>query len=158
MFDDIEALVHLVDVNHIAAHRVARVSSNLLPLHFIVAIVWMVLAHIVLPSGSTSGRTGHTVVDAVLKTHRAYLLQTVVRNDVIAKDVHILLNHRTQILHQVLAVLHEVGVDVVLQSTYSIIVLDESAAGGFLHHVQHVLTVAHSIEESGQRTQVLSTA
>ena len=118
----------------------------------------MVLAHVVLPSGSTSGGTRHTVVDTVFEVHWTHLLQTVVRDDVVAKHIHILLNHRTQILHQVLAVLHEVRVDIVLKSTYSIIVLDESAAGGFLHHVEHVLAVAHSIKEGGQRAQVLGTA
>ena len=63
-------------------------------------------------------------------------------NDVVAKDIHILLNHRAQILAQLLTVLDEVRIDVVLKSTYSIIVLDKTSTSGLLHHVKHMLTVA----------------
>ena len=75
---------------------------------------------------------------------------------VITEDIHILLNHWAQILHQILAVLDEVRIDIVLQSTYSIIVLNQSATSGLLHAVQHVLTVAHTIQHTCKCAKVLS--
>ena len=145
-------------MHEVAVHRVAACQCALLPLHLVVHVVGVVLAHIVLPACSTSGRTSHSVVDAVLQTHRSALLEAVVSDDVVAEHVHVLLNHRAQVLHQVLHVLHEVRVDVGLQAADAVVVLDEASAGGLLHHVEHVLAVAHAIEERGQGTEVLSTA
>ena len=77
-------------------------------------------------------------------------------DDVITKHIKILLNGWTQILNKILTVLHEVRINVVLQSTYSIIVLNQTSTGGLLHAVQHMLTIAHAIQEGSQSTQVLS--
>ena len=143
-------------MNKITVHRVAAAQRTLLPLYLVIHVVGVVLAYIVLPTRSTSGRTRHSIADAILKAHRAAVLQAVMGDDVITKDVHILLNCRTQILHQVLAILHEVRVDVILQSSYSIIVLDQASTRGLLHAVQHMLTITHAVEHTRQGTQVLS--
>ena len=143
-------------MNEVTVHRVAAAECALLPLHLIVHIVWVVLAHIVLPARSTSGRTRNSIVDTILKTHRSAVLQTVVSDDIIAKHIHILLNGRTQILHQILTVLDEVRIDVVLQATYSIIVLNQASTCGLLHDVQHVLTVTHTIQHTCESAKVLS--
>ena len=79
-------------------------------------------------------------------------------DDVVAKHVHVFLNHRAQVLTELLHVVHEVRINVVLQSTYSVIVLNKASTGGLLHHVEHMLTVTHAIKEGSERTQVLSTA
>ena len=79
-------------------------------------------------------------------------------DDIVAEDIHILLDHRAQILAELLAVLDEVGVDVILKTTYAVVVLDESSTGCFLHHVEHMLAVAHAVEECGEGTEVLSAA
>ena len=80
------------------------------------------------------------------------------RNDIVAKHVDILLNDRLHVLHKVLHVLHEVGVDIVLQPTYSIVVLYQTASRGLLHTIQHMFTVTHRIKECCQGTHILSTA
>ena len=115
----------------------------------------MVLAHIVMPSCSTSCRAGNAIVHAVGQVHRSYALKPLVRDDVVAEHVQIFLYHGAQIRAQLLGVGNEVGVDVVLQSADAIIVLYESATGGFLHHVEHMLTVAHTVKEGRQGAQVL---
>ena len=140
----------------VAVHRVAACQRALLPLYLVVHVVRMVLAHVVLPTRSTTGRTRHGVVDTILKTHRATVLQTVVGNDIVTEDIHILLDGWTQILHEVLTVLDEVRIDVVLQTTNTVVVLNQAATRGFLHDIEHVLTVTHAIEHTGQCTQVLS--
>ena len=115
----------------------------------------MVLADIVLPSCGTSGRTGDAVVDTVLKIHVAHTFKTLVSDDVVTEDIEILLYERTEIFAECLGVLHEVRVDVGLQTTYSIIVLDESSARSLLHDVEHMLTVTHTVEECCQGAEVL---
>ena len=140
----------------VAVHRVATSQCALLPLHLVVHIVWVVLTHITLPTRSTSGRTSHCIRDTVFLAHWSALLQSVVCNHVVTKHIHVLLNHGSQVLHQCLHVLYKVRIDVVLQSTYSIIVLDQTSTSGLLHTVQHMLTVAHAIQEGSQGTQVLS--
>ena len=116
----------------------------------------MVLTYIVLPTRSTSGRTRHSVTDTILETHRTTVLQTVVGNDVVTEDVHILLNRRTQILHQILTVLNEVRIDIILQSADTIVVLNQTSTCGLLHHVKHMLTVTHTIKHTSKSTEVLS--
>ena len=76
-------------------------------------------------------------------------------NHVVAEYVEVLLNHRTEILAEGLHVLNEVRVDICLQTTDTVVVLDQTATGCLLHDVQYVLTVAHAVEECGQGTQVL---
>ena len=115
----------------------------------------MVLAHVVVPASSTSGRTGEGVVDGVFETHRTAVLQTLVGDDVVAEDVEILLYHRSEVLAESLHVLDEVGVDIVLESADAVVALDESASRGLLHDVEQVLTVSHAVEEGRQRAQVL---
>ena len=151
-----QALVHLVDVDEVTVHRITATECTLLPLHLVVHVVRMVLTHVVLPARGTSGRTGHGIVDTILKTHRATVLQTVVGDDIVTKHIHILLNRRTQILHQILTVLDEVGIDIILQTSDTVIVLNQASASSLLHDVQHVLTVAHAIQHTGEGTQILS--
>ena len=139
----------------VAVHRVATGHGYLLPLHLVVEIVRMTLTCIVLPSGSTSGRTGHAVVDTVLKTHRTNACKTVVCDDVVAEYVEIFLNHRTQILAELLGVLHELRIDVSLAATDAIVVLDKASARCLLHDVEHVLTVTHTVEERCESAEVL---
>ena len=115
----------------------------------------MALTGIVLPTGSTSGRTCHAVVDTILKTHRTNAHKTVVSDNVVAEHVEILLDHRTQILAELLCVLHKLRVDVGLETADAVVVLDKASACCLLHHVEHVLTVAHAVEECCQGTQVL---
>ena len=118
----------------------------------------MVLAHVALPARGTSCRASHAVADAVFLRHRAYVLETLVGDDVVAEHVDILLDDRLHVGNELLHVLHEVGVDVVLQSTYSIIVLNQASARGLLHAVQHMLAVAHGIEERRECAHILGTA
>ena len=139
----------------VAVHGVAARHRYLLPLHLVVHVVRMALAGVVLPVGGTSCRTRHAVVDAVLAVHRTHANKTVVRNHVVAEHVEILLNHRAQILAELLGVLHKLRVDVGLESADAVVVLDESSAGCLLHHVEHVLAVAHAVEEGGQGAEVL---
>ena len=153
-----QTLVHLPDMTGIAVHGVAARHGNLLPLHLVVHIIRMVLAHIILPAGSTSCRTRHGIRDTILLAHRSYLLKALVGDDVITEHIHILLNDGLHILDEILHVLHEVRIDIILQSTYSIIVLYQSSTRRLLHAVEHMLTVAHRIEEGGQRTHILSAA
>jgi hypothetical protein len=124
-------------------------------LHLVVEIVRMILTHIVVPSGSTTGRTGDTVVDAVLKIHVAHTLKTLVSDDIVTEDIEIFLYHRTEIFAERLGVLHEVRVDIGLQTADSVIVLDESSTRCLLHDVEHMLTVTHTIEECCQGGEVL---
>ena len=155
LLDDVEALVHLVDVDHIARHGVGAREGDLLEVHLTVEVVGMVLAHVVVPASSTSGRTGERVVDGVLQAHWAAVLQTLVGDDVVAEDVEILLYHRSEVLAESLYVLDEVGIDIVLESADAVVALDESASRGLLHDVEQVLTVSHAVEEGRQRAQVL---
>ena len=140
---------------HVAFHGVGARAGDFFPLHLVVHVVRMVLTHVVVPACRASCRARDTVVDAILKVHVAHALKTLVRDDVVAKHVEILLEHRAEILAQGLRVLHEVGVYVGLQSANAVIVLYQSSAGGLLHHVEQVLTVAHAIQEGGQRREVL---
>ena len=64
-------------------------------------------------------------------------------DDVVAEHVDILLDNGLHILDEVLHVLHEVGVNIVLQTTDTVVVLNQASARGLLHAVEHVLTVAH---------------
>ena len=130
---------------HIAGHGVAAGARNLLPLHLVVEVVRMVLADIVVPSCGTSCRTGDGIVDAVLEVHIAHSLKTLVCDDVVAEDVKIFLYERTEVLAELLYVLHEVRVDVGLQSAYSVVVLYQTPAGCLLHDVEHLLTVSHAV-------------
>ena len=117
----------------------------------------MILADIVLPSCGTTGRTGNTIVDTVLEVQIAYALKTLVGDDIVAEYVEVLLDERTEILAELLDILDEVRVNISLQSTYSVIVLDESSTGCLLHDVQHLLTVTHAVKECCQSREVLST-
>ena len=143
-------------MHEIASHRVAGVGGALLPLHLVVQIVGMILANVVLPSRGTTGRTCDSKADAILKAHRSAVLQAVMGDDIVAKHIHILLNRRTQISDEILHVFHEIGIDVVLKSTYSVIILDKASASGLLHAVEHVFAVTHTVKECGESSQVLS--
>ena len=69
----------------------------------------------------------------------------------------IFLEHRLDVLTEFLNVLDKVRVDVGLASANTIIVLNESSAGGLLHNVKHLLAVAHTINKCSERSEVLST-
>ena len=77
-------------------------------------------------------------------------------DDVVTEDIHILLDGRTQIFHKVLTVLHKVRIDVILQTTDTVVVLDQATTGGLLHAVEHMLTIAHTIEHTSEGAEVLS--
>ena len=145
-------------MDEVTVHRVTAVERALFPLHLVVHVIGVVHANVILPTRGTSGRTGHSVVDTILKRHRTAVLQTVVGDDIVAKHIHILLDRRTQILHQILHVLDEVWIDVVLQTTDAVVVLDQTSASSLLHAVEHMLTVAHAIEHRRESTQVLTYA
>ena len=65
---------------------------------------------------------------------------------VVTEYVEVFLNHRTEILAKCLHVLNEVRVDICLKATDTVVVLDQTATSGLLHHVQYVLTVAHTVK------------
>ena len=142
----------------VTVHGIAMRQCDLFKVHLIIHSVWMVLADIILPAAGTTGRSCHAIADAVCLIHDTDVTETLMGNDVVAEDIQILLYHRTQILAEFLDVGNEVRINVSLQATYSIIVLYQPAAGCLFHHVQYVLTIAHSIKESRKRTQVLSAA
>ena len=153
--NNVKALVELLDMAVIAVHRVTASHGNLLPVHLVVQGVRMALTGIVLPARSTSGGTCYGIVDTVFKSHGAYSLQAVVCNNVVAEHIQILLDHRAEVLAQSLNVLDKVGIDVSLEATYAIVVLDEATTGSLLHHVEHVLAVTHTVQEGSQSSQVL---
>ena len=70
----------------------------------------------------------------------------------------IFLKLRLKISTQLLDILHEVRVDVCLASANPVIVLDKTAACRFLHNVQHLLTLAHTIYECRECAKVLCAA
>ena len=152
LLNDVEALIHLFNVAIVAIHRVAARHNHLFEVHFVVNGVWVMLANVVAPATCTTGRTCYAIADTLFFVHRTYAYETLVCDDVVAEDVEIFLNHRSQILAELLCVLHEVRVDVVLQSTYSIIVLNQSSTRSFFHHVQHVFAVAHTVEHGCKST------
>ena len=115
----------------------------------------MTLTSIVLPTRCTTCRTCNSIVDTILIIHRTYAFETVVSNHVVTEYVEILLNHRTEILAESLHVLNEVRIDISLKTTDTVIILDQATTSCLLHHVQHVLTVTHTVEECSQSTQVL---
>ena len=143
-------------MNIIAIHRVTTCHGNLLPVHFVIAIVWMTLTCIVLPAGSTSCRTSHRIVDTVFPIHRTNAFKSLMCDDVISEHIEILLNLRSQILAEFLCILNEVRIDVSLKSTDSIVVHNESTASCLLHNIEHMLTVAHAIQECCECSKVLS--
>ena len=77
------------------------------------------------------------------------------RDDIVTKHIQILLNHRLEVGAKCLDILHKVGVDVFLHSTDAVVILYKAAAGGLFHDIEHVFTVAHTIEESCQGTEIL---
>ena len=118
----------------------------------------MVLAHIVRPSSGTSRTTRTSVGYGIFLGEHAHTFETVVQDDVAREDVVELLEHRFEVLTQLFHVLREIGVDVVLASTDAVVVLYESSARSFLHHVEHLFTVAHAVDEGGKCAEVLCTA
>ena len=136
-------------MNHIACHRVSTRQCHLLKVNLAIHGIRMIFAHIVMPTGSTSGRTCHGIIDTIFKIHRPDTFKTLMCDDVIPKDIEVFLNHRTQIFAECLHVLNKVRVDIILQTTNAIVVLNETSTRSFLHDIQHMLTVTHTIKECG---------
>ena len=109
--------------------------------------------YVFVPAGN--GRTCHAVVDTILKTHRSNAYKTIVSDNVVAEYVEILLNHRAQILAELLCVLHKLRVDVSLKTSDAVVVLNKASTCCLLHNVEHVLTVTHAVQEGCEGAQVL---
>ena len=116
----------------------------------------MILTNIVVPTGCTTCRTSNSIIDTILKTHRTNAFETVVCNHIITEYVKVFLNHWTKVFTELLRIFYEVRIDIILNATYSIIVLNQAATRCFLHHVEHVLTITHTIEECCKCTHILS--
>ena len=99
----------------------------------------MVLANIVVPSAGTSGTSRYTIADDVLLVHRADTLETVVGDDIVTEYVHVLLYHWSEVSDKVLYILYEVRINVILQASDTVVVLNESSARSLFHNVEHVL-------------------
>ena len=158
LFDNVEALIHFLNVHEVTVHRIGSCERDLAPFHFVVHIVGMVLANIVTPTCSTPGRACHAVGDAVCLVHWANAFKAVVGDHVIAEHIHVFLNHWTEIFAEVFHVLDEVLVNIVLQSADAVVVLNEASTSGFFHHVEHVFAVAHTVEECCECAKVLCAA
>ena len=117
----------------------------------------MVFAHIAVPSACSSRRTGNSVADGIFAAEQSNLLEALLGDDVVAKDIHIFAEHWLHILAQSLDVCHEVRVYIVLQSAYAVVVLNKSTTRGFLHYVEHMLAITHTVEERRECSKVLST-
>src|SRR5574344_296025 len=118
----------------------------------------MVLADIVVPACSTTCTTCTAVRYSVLARECADALETVMKNKITCKDVVILLELRLHIFTKLLYVLTEGRINISLTTTYSIIVLYQTAAGSLFHYVKNLLTVTHTEDECCQSAQVLCAA
>ena len=63
---------------------------------------------------------------------------------------------RHRFVDEVLHVLHEVGMQIVGNAAYHVVVDDEASAGGLFKNLQHLFAVAETIEECGGSTEVLT--
>ena len=158
LLNDVETLINLVDVNHITLHRVGTSTGDFLPLHLVVHVVRMILTNIIVPSGSTTSRTSYTIVDTILKVHVTTTLKTLVSDNIITKHIEVFLHHWTHILAECLNILNEVRINIILQTTNTVVVLDKTSTSGFLHNVEQVLTVTHTVKECCKSRKVLSTS
>jgi len=111
-----------------------------------------------MPARCTAAGSRYAIADDILLVHHSHSLKTLVGNDVVAEHVGIFLEHRLEISAERLHVLHEIGVDIILQTADAVVVLYQPASGGFFHYVEHMFAVAHRVKESGERTEVLCTA
>ena len=75
---------------------------------------------------------------------------------VVTEDFHILLKFWLKISAKVLHVLLEVIIYICLKTTDSVVVLDKTTTSGFLHAVEHILTVTHTVKECSEGAKVLS--
>ena len=79
-------------------------------------------------------------------------------DNIVTEHIHILLYHRSKVSDKVLNILHEVWIDIILKTSDTIVVLNESSACSLFHDVEHMLTVAHGVEECRKGTKVLCAA
>ena len=70
-------------------------QGNLLKLNLVIHCVWMVLTYIILPTACTTSRTSYTIINTILLIHNTYITETLTGNNIITKDIQILLNHWT---------------------------------------------------------------
>ena len=79
----------------ITIHRIAVCQGYLFKVNLVIHCVWMVLTNIILPTACTTSRTSHTITNAILLIHYTNIAETLVSNDIITKDIQILLYHWT---------------------------------------------------------------
>ena len=79
----------------VTIHRIAMGQSNLLKVDLIIHSIWMILTNIILPTTCSTCRTSHTIADTILLIHNTNITETLMGNDIITKDIKILLNHWT---------------------------------------------------------------
>ena len=118
----------------------------------------MVFSHVAVPSCGTTCTTGTSVGYCILFRQHAHLFETVLQYDVSSEDIVILLEHGLHVSAEFLHIFGEVGIDIILASTYTVVVLYESATCRFLHHVEHLFAVSHAIDECSESAEVLSAA
>src|SRR5574344_149080 len=106
----------------------------------------MILTYIIMPTCSTSRTSCATIRDSIGGRQFTYSHETVIGNDVTCEDVIILFEHRFKIFAEFLDVTYKVDINIILTSTYSIIVLYQTSTCCLFHHVEHFLTVAHTVD------------
>ena len=114
----------------------------------------MTLADVARPTAGTAGTSGCSERDGIFTAQYTHAFQTAMSDDIARKHFVVFSQHRTEIGDKFLYLLYEVRCDVVLYTTNGVVVLNQASAGGCLEDVENLFTVAETVEESGQGSQV----
>ena len=114
----------------------------------------MAFTDIASPAAGTSCTTCSSESDGIFTAQYSYAFQTLLGDDIAGEHLMIFVDDATQVGDKLFHSFLEVGMQIGLHTTDSVVVHNKASAASFLEDVEYLLAVAETIEERGQSTKV----